>query len=111
MTHRYVDENELLMQLRRALDPDGRVEWFYRWLMKQRTLPKLVGVTGAAEMLGLPKARIARLREQGRMPEPLQIVGPSAPVYLHDEVRALADELNRERDERLLRRRAREGNK
>lgn len=70
--------------------------------------PTLVGVGEAAEMLGLPKPRIARLREQGRMPEPIQELA-AGPVWLRSEVKLLAEELAEERRTREARRREKEG--
>lgn len=70
------------------------------FLGKQPRLPDLVGLMDAAQMLGVPKPRVYRLEEQGRMPEPVAKLS-SGPVYLRSEVQALADQLHEERAERL----------
>lgn len=63
-------------------------------------VPTVVGVTQAAEMLGVPKSNISRLRSQGRMPEPVPQEGPGAPVWLKPEVEELAKALAAERTAR-----------
>jgi electron transfer flavoprotein alpha/beta subunit len=74
---------------------------------KRRTvevsLPIVVGVTRAAEILGIPKPNVSRMRRQGRMPEPLEQDGPGAPVFVRSEVEALARELQAEREARAAR--------
>jgi hypothetical protein len=62
-------------------------------------MPTVVGVTKAAEMLGVPKSNISRLRTQGRMPEPVpRAAGDSgADVWLEADVAVLAAQLAEER--------------
>lgn len=61
----------------------------------------LVNLSRAAEMLGVKPPNIGRLREQGRMPEPVDIEGGrSMPAYVKSEVKALAAELAAEREAR-----------
>lgn len=60
-------------------------------------VPTIIGVTKAAEMLGVPKSNISRLRSQGRMPEPVPQDGPGAPMWIRDELVPLARELAAER--------------
>lgn len=101
--HRFVDEAELLKRV--PLEAHEKLE---RWLRRQPTAPILVGVSRAAELLEVAKPRISRYREQGRMPEPLEVEGPSAPVWIKAEVMAFAKDLKRERAARAKRRSARE---
>lgn len=65
-------------------------------------VPPLVNVTAAAELLGVAKANIERLRQQGRMPEAIEVEGGKrpTPVYVKSEVVELAGELKAERRER-----------
>lgn len=56
----------------------------------------LVGLVAAAKLLGVAPPNVSRLREQGRMPEGIEVEG-SAMVYLRSEVLALAKELAAER--------------
>lgn len=63
-------------------------------------VPILVGVTRAAELLGVPKSNISRLRDQGRMPEPVPQEGPGAPMWVKAQVLELAEKLAAERAER-----------
>lgn len=102
--HRFIDEAELL---RRVPDADLRAR-LERWLRKQPTAPILVGVSRAAQMMEVPKPHIYRFREQGRMPEPIEVEGPSAPVWIKAEVAAFAEDLKRERAARAERRAAAE---
>lgn len=96
---RFVDEDRLLGRLRRELG--GAVpEAFVRWLAKQPAQPELVGSSAAAEILGVQKPHVTRLRRQGRMPAPVKVEG-SNDVYVRSEVVALAAELERERSQRL----------
>lgn len=62
-------------------------------------LPDVVGVTAAAEILGVNKPRIYKLDTQGRMPQPA-IVADNGPLYRRQEVERLRDELVVERAER-----------
>lgn len=59
----------------------------------------LVGLVGAAHILGVKPPNITRLRRQGRMPDGVQVEG-SAMVYVRSEVVALAKALERERNGR-----------
>lgn len=56
----------------------------------------LVGLTGAAKLLGIAPPNVSRLRSQGRMPDGVEVEG-SAMVYVRSEVVKLAGELERER--------------
>lgn len=98
---RYVDEQELLKQ---AAKGTAALE---RWLSRQPRVPRLMGRAAAADLLGIKSPHIARLHEQGRMPDPVEVDGTS-PVYLYEEVQPLARELQRERD---ARKRTRDGRK
>lgn len=73
------------------------------WSRKQRTAPDLIGATAAAGILGVRPPHLARLKEQGRMPEPIPIEG-TVDAYLREEVEVLGRELQREREARVLRR-------
>lgn len=66
-------------------------------------VPVVVGVTSAAAILGVPKSNVSRLREQGRMPEPLPRPegDTGAPVWLLEPVEVLAGELAAERAARV----------
>jgi hypothetical protein len=70
--------------------------------------PHLVGVTVAAQILKVPKPRIMRFRNQGRLPEALHVDGPSAPVYIREEIEAFAREVQEGRDLRRVKQEARE---
>ena len=62
-------------------------------------VPRVVGVTKAALMLGVPKSNISRLRKQGRMPHPVPRPegDTGADVWLEVEVAELAEALAAER--------------
>ena len=64
--------------------------------------PSLVGVTEAARILKVPKPRIMRFRNQGRLPEEVEVAGPSAPVYVREEVEEFAREIQKGRDLRRV---------
>lgn len=85
-----------------AASVERRIESF---LARQPLAPTLVGVGEASEMIGLPKPRIARLREQGRMPEPIAELA-AGPVWIQPEVEELAATLARERAARTARKEA-----
>lgn len=99
MQYRFVREDLLLRQV--ALGNTGPA--LRRWLQRQRTAPDLVGATRAAEILGVQPPHLARLRRQGRMPEPIPVDG-SVDVYLREEVVALGRQLERERKARARKR-------
>lgn len=63
-------------------------------------MPTVVGVTRAAEILGVPKSNISRLRAQGRMPSPVPQEGPGSDVWLKSEIEELAVLLAAERSQR-----------
>jgi predicted DNA-binding transcriptional regulator AlpA len=68
-------------------------------MAKQPSQPDLIGSSMAAEILGVQKPHVTRLRRQGRMPPPVNVAG-SNDVYVRSEVVALAAELEREREQR-----------
>lgn len=68
------------------------------YLRRQPKQPDLVGVTAAAEFLGVPKPHVSQ-RLGDRMPEPWQIPG-SGPFWIRAELVPLRDELAAEREER-----------
>jgi predicted DNA-binding transcriptional regulator AlpA len=72
---------------------------FVLWLERQPRTPDLVGSVAAAKILGVAGPHVARLRRQGRMPEPVPIAG-TADAYLRSEVEALAVVLEHEREQR-----------
>ena len=72
------------------------------YLARQPVQPPLVGVTEAARLLKVPKPRIIRFRQQGRLPEPLEVAGPSAPVYIKDEIETFARTVEQGREERRM---------
>jgi hypothetical protein len=65
-------------------------------------VPDLIGVALASELLGVSKAGgLQRLREAGRMPEP--VAGPpevAVPVYLRSDIDRLGEELRAGREAR-----------
>lgn len=73
------------------------------YLRRQPRLPKLVGATAAARILGIQTPHVTRLREQGRMPKPIEVEG-SVDVYFEEDVRELARDLASERDARARKR-------
>ena len=86
-------------------DPDRdrlvvkRVE---NYILRLPDQPPLVGVTEAARILKVPKPRIIRFRQQGRLPEPLHVEGPSAPVYITNEIEDFAQTVEAGREERRM---------
>ena len=73
------------------------------YVMRQPDQPHLVGVTEAARILKVPKPRIIRFRQQGRLPEPLRVDGPSPPMYVRSEIEAFAKTVEEAREERRTR--------
>lgn len=116
MSHHFIRDEDLVDEVRQIMrrlgftgsaGGDGQAAMaetrIRRFLHHQRTLPDLVGVAEAADLLGVRKPRIYRLADQGRMPEPLvELAG--GPVYLREEVSALAATLQEEREGREARR-------
>lgn len=107
----YVDDAALIRTAKSAVvakaDKDAVGSALERWLARQRTAPSLVGSTAAAKLLGVQPPHLARLRDQGRMPEPIPVDG-SVDVYVREEVEELAGELRAERAARAARRAERE---
>jgi hypothetical protein len=107
---RYVEVAGLGRAVTRAMKkidtpPDDVLADVTRWVERQPKSPDLVGVAEAATILNLPKPRISRLREQGRMPEPVaELI--SGPVWNRQEVQALSDLLAKEREAREAKRAA-----
>jgi hypothetical protein len=102
----YINDAELIRAARAAVRADDKpaVEAaLARWLARQRTAPALVGTTVAAKILGIAPPHVSRLREQGRMPDPIPVDG-SVDVYVREEVEALGAELRAEREARRRRR-------
>ena len=73
-----------------------------KYLDRAPDQPNLVGVTKAAQILKVPKPRIMRFRNQGRLPEPLTVDGPSAPVYVKEEIEEFSREVQAGRDLRRV---------
>lgn len=111
MTGRYVEVGKLSRAVQRAMakspspDPDpAHVKTdVLRWAEKQPVAPDLVGVAEASKILDLPKPRISRLRSQGKMPSPVAEL-ESGPVWVRQDVEALAERLAQERAAREARR-------
>lgn len=81
-------------RLRSYLDGQGRV-------------PRLIGATAAAKLLGVQPPHLARLKAQGRMPEGIPVEGTND-VYVREEVEALGVILAGEREARRRRREERD---
>ncbi|HEX7088705.1 MAG TPA: hypothetical protein VF192_01135 [Longimicrobiales bacterium] len=107
MTARYVDEAEAIKRVRRIAGPEASAS-FERWLKEQRTAPQLISATRSAQLLGVKPPHISRLKDQGRMPEPIPVEGGND-AYVLEEVEALAKVLHAEREERARRKEARNG--
>lgn len=99
---RYLDDEELREQV--GPEVAAKIE---EWLAGQPSAPRLVGSTAAAAILGVQPPHITRLKDQGRMPEPIPVEG-SVDVYVRDDVQALARKLRGERKKRAARRAERE---
>lgn len=102
-------EDEKLIRLIRSTVPGGMTQQLTtaaveRWLGRQPTYPRLIGTTAAARVLGIAPPHVTRLREQGRMPEPIPVEG-SVDVWLREDVEALGRVLAQERDDRARKRR------
>ena len=105
-THHFIEAEELLKVIRREIDRGrGAPERVAKWLRKQPRAPHLVGSTAAAALLGVQPPHLSRLREQGRLPEPVEIEG-SVDAYVREEIEELARELAQERERRAERRKA-----
>lgn len=94
---RWVDVEEALEEAARAAGPLGAqvTGALRRFLEDQPRAPELVSRTRAGEILGVHPPHVGRYVEQERL-EPVPVAG-TAPVYVHDEVKALADDLESER--------------
>ena len=104
---RWVNAPKLLKVLKRALrDAEGEdavvIRRVAKYLERQPDQPPLVGVTEAARILKVPKPRIMRFRAQNRLPEALEVDGPSAPVYVRPEIEDFAREIKEGRDLRRV---------
>lgn len=112
MANRFIEEEALRRTIRSVLssaNPDRQAVFaaIDRYLARQPRAPRLVGTTAAARILGIKPPHVTRLREQGRMPEPIDVEG-SVDVYVRDEVEDLGRELHAERAARAQRRAERE---
>lgn len=101
----FIDDADLLHEIRQSAARGAAVR-IEQWLLKQPTAPRLVGATAAAKLLGVQPPHISRLRDQGRMPEPIPVEG-TVDAYIREEVEELAVELAQEREARAARRKAR----
>lgn len=107
MTFHFLERDALCAAAERAVGRDGFNERKFRdWLRRQPRAPHLVGSTVAAGLLGVQPPHLARLRDQGRLPDPVPIEG-SVDAYIREEIEALAKELAEERQRRAERRKAR----
>lgn len=111
MGFHFIEDAGLIRVVRQAI-PAGQArelitQGIERWLSRQPRSPRLIGTTAAAKILGIQPPHVTRLREQGRMPEPIQVEG-SNDVWIREEVEALARELHAERQARAERKAARE---
>ncbi len=114
---RSVDEDELLRLVERTVkdavrrgtkDPAASaVTKLKKHLAERPRLPRLLGVTEAAEVLGIRKPHLYRLRDQGRLPEPLLTL-MAGQLFSAEEIEALAAELQTERSARATKREDRE---
>lgn len=111
---RYVTVDGLSRVIRQAVPAGSNREACLaaveRFLRRQPRTPRLVGTTQAAKILGVQPPHVTRLREQGRMPEAIEVEG-SVDVYVRDEVEDLGRELHAERQQRAARRAEREETK
>lgn len=80
MAKRYVDVEWALRQVPAAARAKLRA-----WLERQPEVPRLVGTTKAAEMLGVHKTHVSRLARKGQMPEPIEVEG-GGPAYLYEDI-------------------------
>lgn len=111
------DRDKLIKQVQKILvsyESDQCSEEVLReigeWLEKQPSMPSLIGAKAAAARCGLKPPGVAKLRDQGRMPDPVKVIG-TYDVYLESEVDALAKVLGAEREARRERREAAEAAK
>lgn len=108
----YVNDAELLRAVKSAVKAEQEKKAVAlaveRWLGRQRTAPSLVGTTVAAKILGIQPPHVTRLRDQGRMPEPIEVEG-SVDVYVREEVETLGAELRAERAARARKREEKAG--
>lgn len=93
---RYIDGDKLMGQLDRYAPKllDSIKTRMRDWLRRQPHAPELVSRQGAAELLGLQSAHLARLGD--RLPDPIEVTSGHR-VYLKAEVEALAAELRAEK--------------
>jgi len=103
VSHRYIEESALRRVVRQAIpNADQRAAVLAaidRYLVRQPRLPRLIGTTAAAKVLGIRPPHVSRLRDQGRMPEAVPVEG-SNDVYVKDDVEDLAKELHARRQAR-----------
>lgn len=104
----FVKREGLVGALRRALPPvpeEQAVEFerkMLEWMRRQPALPKLVGTTAAAQILGIRAPHMARYED--RLPSKVKVDG-GHDVYLRADVEALARVLGAEREARAQARR------
>jgi hypothetical protein len=111
VSHHFIKDESLLRVIRQAM-PAGSardlvIQAVERFLSRQPRYPRLVGTTVAAKMLGIQPPHVSRLKDQGRMPDPITVEG-SVDVYIYEEVVTLGGELHAEREKRANRRAERE---
>ena len=113
---RSINDEELLAVVQRSLgdalrrgtkDVQGSVlRKVTAYLHGRPELPELLGVTEAAEVLGIRKPHVYRMVDQGRLSAALALKGGQ--VFLGAPTRTLAAELEAERAGRTARREARD---
>lgn len=100
---RSVDDEELLGVLRGVKNMSLARARLSEYLSGRPALPPLLGVTEAAEILGVRKPHLYRLRDQGRLPEPVMTL-MAGQIFLEEDIRKLAAELAAERSAREVKR-------
>lgn len=101
---RYVSLAAIMRAYKRSpLEAGPRIQRIFE---RSPQLPAFYGTAEAADALGLPKSHMYRLRDKGRLPEPVAELA-NGPVFIAYEIDALAVELRLERDARAGRKAAR----
>lgn len=100
---RSVDDVELMDLLKGVKNMSSARARLTEYLSGRPALPPLLGVTEAAEILGVRKPHLYRLRDQGRLPEPV-ITLMAGQIFLRSDIEVLAAELADERANRGARR-------
>lgn len=101
---RFVSERDVVKAALRASggSAETMTQALNRIFGRAPRMPEIMGLAEAADAVGLRKPHLYRLRDNGRLPEPIAELA-NGPVFLASEINVLAKQLQGERAEKARR--------